>query len=84
MTTLNLTMDYKTLSHELRIPLTGIIGVTELFDEEKLSHEQKKQIAIIRKAGIRLLATVEQILHSQVIDTQANSAAIKKSQIALH
>lgn len=64
MKTLTLGVDYDTLSHELRIPLTGILGISELLShEQSLSSEQRAQIAIIHEAGDRLLAMVEQILN---------------------
>ncbi len=65
MKTLNIGIDYNTLSHELRIPLTGILGMAEILSsEEGLSAEQKEQVAVIRQAGDRLLGFIEKILNS--------------------
>lgn len=63
MNTFSIPMDYNTLSHELRIPLTGILGMAELLiDEEGLSEEQKTEINLIRQSGDRLHAFIELIL----------------------
>lgn len=64
MSTFSIPIDYNTLSHELRIPLTGILGMTELLiQEEGLSAEQKEEIAVIRQSGDRLHTFIEEILN---------------------
>lgn len=55
-------MDHHTLSHELRIPLTGILGMAELLNNQNLSPTQKEQVEIIREAGYRLLAFANKML----------------------
>ncbi|CAN5219234.1 hypothetical protein BH10PSE19_BH10PSE19_02920 [soil metagenome] len=56
-------MDYNTLSHELRIPLAGILGMSELLSkEEGLTVKQKEEVAIIHIAGIRLFKMIKKIL----------------------
>ena len=64
MKLLNLSFDYHTLSHELRTPLVGILGVTELMQDEVLTADQKAQLNCIRQAGIRLLEVINKILNS--------------------
>lgn len=74
MKALNIPVDFDTLSHELRIPLTGILGMSELLhDEDSLSEEQKKQIDLIHEAGNRLLAFVEKILNSPRKEVDSSS-----------
>lgn len=66
MNTFNVPIDYNTLSHELRIPLTGILGMTELLiQEDGLSATQKEEITLIRQSGDRLHTFIERILDCQ-------------------
>lgn len=56
-------IDYNTLSHELRIPLAGILGMSELLSsEEGLTTQQKEEVRVIHTAGVRLFAMVKKIL----------------------
>lgn len=64
MKLLNLSVDYHTLSHELRTPLVGILGITELMQDEALTAFQKDQLNCIRQAGVRLLEVINKILNS--------------------
>ncbi|HEX4044624.1 MAG TPA: histidine kinase dimerization/phospho-acceptor domain-containing protein [Gammaproteobacteria bacterium] len=66
MTKLNIEMDYLTLSHLLRIPLTEILGMTELLKHECLSTTQYEEVEAIKQAGNRLLIVVDKILKSQI------------------
>lgn len=62
-TVMNILIDNKTLSHELRIPLTGILGMAELLiHEQGLSAEQKEEVALIIHSGTRLSSFIENIL----------------------
>jgi PAS domain S-box-containing protein len=54
-----------TMSHELRTPLTGIIGYTELLDEEvtgPLTPRQKQQLSRIKTSAWHLVTIIDQIL----------------------
>lgn len=66
MKTLNLSVDYSTLSHELKTPLVGILGMAEILSDEGLSDAQKEQLNIIRQAGDRLLAFINKVLSSPI------------------
>lgn len=50
------------VSHELRIPLTGILGTAQLLSTENLQTEHKSQVADIIKSGDYLLSVVTDIL----------------------
>ncbi len=50
------------VSHELRIPLTGILGMAQLLSGDNLQPEQHEQITDILKAGDHLLSVVTDIL----------------------
>lgn len=51
------------LSHELRIPLTGIMGMTHLLDETPLDAQQKQYLELIKISAQRLLS-LETKLHA--------------------
>ena len=54
-------------SHELRTPMTGIIGASELLLETPLSPEQRDCVTLIRGAAENLLRIVNDILdHSKI------------------
>jgi len=53
------------VSHELRSPLTSVLGYLELLDSEALgtlNHEQRRMLKVIDRNGRRLLALVEDLL----------------------
>lgn len=62
MKTLKLNIDEQTLSHELRIPLAGILGMADLLGLENLTSEQQQEVEVIKEAGQRLLAFVDELL----------------------
>lgn len=56
-------MNSKMLSHELRIPLTVILGMTELLEDGHLTNSQHEKVDAIQQAGYRLLKTINKILN---------------------
>jgi len=48
-------------SHALRIPLTGIMGMTHLLSQTNLTKEQQDSISIIQSCAEQLLAASEQV-----------------------
>lgn len=50
------------VSHELRIPLTGILGMAQLLNETLLSPEQQDEVSDIIQAGNYLLSIITDIL----------------------
>ncbi len=52
-------MSPRDLSHELRVSLSGILGVSALLQQENLTPSQQEYIAILTTAGNRLLALTE-------------------------
>lgn len=53
------------VSHDLRIPLTGILGMTYFLNKTQLTPEQKRYVSIIEAEVTRLLA-LEDKLHTLV------------------
>ena len=53
-----------TMSHEIRIPLNAIIGITERLLDTTPSEIQRAYLEIVRRAGDSLLASVNNVLDS--------------------
>ena len=59
------------LSHEVRTPMNGIIGFSNLLSEHGLLEEQKEHyIEIIKKSGQRMLNTINNIVEIAKIETE--------------
>jgi signal transduction histidine kinase/CheY-like chemotaxis protein len=50
------------ISHEMRTPLNGVIGITDLLLDTQLDSEQRDQLNIIKSSGHSLLAVINDIL----------------------
>ncbi len=50
------------MSHELRTPLNGILGFSEILQEETKEENTKKMARVIHNNGIRLLTTLNMVL----------------------
>ena len=49
-------------SHDLRSPLSGMLGLTSLLIEEELTAEQKESLEYIKSAGESLMGMIEDLL----------------------
>lgn len=56
------------ITHDLRSPLSAIIGIADLLSETPLQPEQKEYVTIIKNAGESLLAQINNILDFSKID----------------
>lgn len=50
------------MSHEVRTPMNGILGLSDLLLEGELQPEQREQIELIRSSGKELLSLINDIL----------------------
>ena len=50
------------VSHEVRTPMSGIIGMTELLLETALTQEQREYARIVQESGAALLTMIDDIL----------------------
>ncbi len=57
-----------TMSHEIRSPMNGIIGMTGLLLDTDLSAEQRRYVKIVRTSGDSLLAILNDILDFSKIE----------------
>ena len=51
-----------TMSHEVRTPISGILGMTDLLREASLDPENASYVEAIRSSGIALIALIDEIL----------------------
>lgn len=58
-----------TMSHELRNPLSGIIGIADLLDHTRLDHTQKTYVSGLQTASDHLLGLVNNVLDYSRIDS---------------
>ena len=56
------------ISHELRTPMNGIIGMTELALDTKLSHEQREYLELVKLSADALLTIINDILDYSKIE----------------
>jgi signal transduction histidine kinase/CheY-like chemotaxis protein len=71
-----------TMSHEIRSPLSGLLGVLELLRATALNAEQSRMAEMIRNSGRMLLAVLNDILDFSKIE--AGALAIAPEPTALH
>ncbi len=57
-----------TLSHEMRTPLNGILGMVHLLQSRQLDPEAQGYVEVIRQAGESLLSLVDSVLDLAKID----------------
>ncbi len=56
------------ISHEIRTPMNGVLGMVLLMEDTTLTKEQKEYTETIKNSGQSLLATVNNILVSDILD----------------
>jgi signal transduction histidine kinase/CheY-like chemotaxis protein len=56
------------MSHEMRTPMTGVIGMTDLLLESNLTVEQRRHATLLRAAGRTLLAIIDDLLDVSKIE----------------
>lgn len=64
------------MSHELRTPLTGVMGFADTLINELASPQHRDFAKIIKKAGERLLATINSVL--DLSQLEAGTVKVKK------
>ncbi len=61
------------ISHELRTPMNGVLGMTQLLRTTSLTEEQKDYCDIIMESGVRLVNTLTDILDFSKIEAESNN-----------
>ena len=57
------------ISHEMRTPLNGVIGVTDMLLQTQLDVEQRQQLNIVKTSGEMLLAVINDILDYSKVES---------------
>lgn len=69
------------ISHELRSPINGVIGMSELMQDTPLSHNQREYLDTISQAGHDMLHVVNQV--SDLGKVQSNDLELELSVIEI-
>ena len=56
------------MSHEMRTPLNGIIGMTSLLESKSMDAAQRECVEVIRRSGETLLAIIDDVLDFSKIE----------------
>jgi signal transduction histidine kinase/ActR/RegA family two-component response regulator len=56
------------MSHEMRTPLNGIIGMTSLLESKSMDEAQRECVEVIRRSGETLLAIIDDVLDFSKIE----------------
>ncbi len=67
------------VSHEMRTPLNGILGMSGLLADTKLTPEQGNYVEAVHDSGTALLTLIEDILDTTLIE--ANKLELKSGEI---
>jgi signal transduction histidine kinase len=70
-----------TISHELRTPMNGVLGMTHLLLEEELTVEQREYAETVLQCGEALLTIIDDVLEFSQID--ANKVDLQLSEFDL-
>jgi len=70
------------ISHEIRSPMNGILGFTNLLLEPGLtSEEQHKYIEIIKNSGDRMLNTIDDLIDISIIESGQSKLAVSEFNV---
>jgi PAS domain S-box-containing protein len=65
------------MSHEVRTPLNGILGVTQYLEGMDLSEKVKHFLKLQKKSGFRLLDTINNIMSLSRLEAKTNQQELK-------
>lgn len=66
------------LSHELRTPMNGILGFSELLDDDSITKEKRHEyVSIINDSGLSLLEVITNIMDISKIDSRQIETKIR-------
>ena len=67
------------MSHDIRTPMTSILGYIQLLDGEDLSEEKKREYTqIVRKCALRLKALLDDFFELSIIESSDYALSIEK------
>ncbi|MDA3879937.1 MAG: PAS domain-containing protein [Prolixibacteraceae bacterium] len=69
------------LGHDIRTPMNGIIGMTEILSMENLTNDQFKMVNIVRNSGDKLLSIIDDVLAISRINISKDTSEHKSFDI---
>lgn len=71
-------MFLSTISHEMRTPLNGVLGISHLLSRTELDAQQQKMISMVMRSGTDMLEFIENAL--DVVDLDSDTVEIKREE----
>jgi signal transduction histidine kinase len=71
-------MFLSTISHEMRTPLNGVLGMSHLLARTELDAQQQRMVSMVMRSGTDMLEFIENAL--DVVDIDSNSVEIKQEE----
>ena len=72
-------MFLSTISHEMRTPLNGVLGISHLLARTELDEKQRKMLSMVMSSGTDMLEFIENAL--DVVDLDSNAVEIKREEV---
>ncbi|MBI9033887.1 MAG: hypothetical protein JEZ03_05390 [Bacteroidales bacterium] len=69
------------INHEMRTPLNGIIGITDILEDSDLNSEQKELLRTLKKSNSRLLRFAQTALLLTELKTVSNTTQLSEISI---
>lgn len=67
-----------TISHEMRTPLNGVLGVSHLLARTRLDAQQQKMVSLVMRSGAEMLEFIENAL--DVVELDSHGVEIKREE----
>jgi signal transduction histidine kinase len=67
-----------TISHEMRTPLNGVLGISNLLARTELDARQQNMVSLVARSGTDMLEFIENAL--DVVDLDSNTVELKREE----
>ncbi len=74
-------MFLSTISHEMRTPLNGVLGISHLLGRTRLDAQQQKMVSMVTRSGVDMLEFIENAL--DVVDINSNPVEINREEFEI-
>ncbi len=71
-----------TISHEMRTPLNGVLGVSHLLSRTQLDAQQQKMLALVMRSGTDMLEFIENAL--DVVDLDSDGVEVRREEFDIN
>jgi signal transduction histidine kinase len=73
---------FASVSHDLKSPLAGILGLCDLLEQEALLPEQRESLGLVKSRGRELLALIETILDATRVESGQLELLVRPGSLA--